>query len=142
MNPRFSAIFSDRAIAKYQTVHQFLLKLVRVEEAVGSVFTWRKWCTWKGNHAVMAAELYGKSRRFTRGLLEYAFGTAVRDPWHKFCTELNESLLDVGASTICDVSSLIVVHLQTLDRIQWRLFLRSNQRKMAGFLEDVLQVFL
>ena len=41
-----------------------------------------------------------------------------------------------------NVHELAVGHGNAVDRVRWRLFLRSNQRKMAGFLDETMQIIL
>jgi hypothetical protein len=125
-------------VERYKSIHRFLLKLVRVEEAVNSMFTWRK-SHGGSTHLTEIDELYGKSKRFINGLFRYSMNIAVGDPWRKFTQHLDAAMLE-ESEFITDVHSLSVMHVQALDRIRWRLFLRTNQRKMAGFLDETMQV--
>jgi hypothetical protein len=138
--PKFAFLFTPQIVERYKTIHRFILKLIRVEEAVNSLFTWRRWHHSKKNLAKIE-ELYSKSKRFINGLFRYSMDIAVSDPWRIFTQHL-DAALGGESEFITDVNSLSILHVQALDRIKWRLFLRTNQRKMAGFLDETMQVLV
>lgn len=114
---------------------------MRVEEAVNSLFGWIKWTPLeKTSKLVIVQSLYNKSRNFIDGLFRYSVNVAVGDSWRAFSSHLDDAVGNVSDALISDVNSLRLIHHQTLDRIHWRLFLRPNQRKMAGLLDETMEV--
>lgn len=131
-NPKLGVVFTPDVMERYKSIHRFLLKLVRVDESVNSIFTWRK--TYKSTkHLATIDELYKKAKRFVNGLFRYAMNIAVGDVWIGFMRNVEECR---------NVEGLVIAHGNCVERIRWRLFLKGNQRKMAGFLDEIMQIVL
>lgn len=107
---------------------------------LNSLFGWQRNFDFNMQSSV-ANDLYLKSKRFVDGLFRYSVNIGIQDPWNIFSHQLDNAV-EGSEAAIHNVESLSSLHNETLDRIHWRLFLRPNQKKMAGFLDEALQIIL
>lgn len=124
---------------------------------------------WSEGDERVARAFYFESKYFISGLLRYSFDVGISDSWKMFLESLKQSVditidTEDGCDTnsgeagffsrgsgddgynsgnmIHDIESLSSVHQETLDRIHWRLFLRSNQQKLHKVILDMMQCIL
>ena len=146
-------LISQTAVAKYQSIFSFMLKLVRAEEALGRLQVSKLWKTrdekmrrsirFDDDELKCIFKLKHDMTVFLKGLETYVSCVGIREIWAAF-GEIVESILgrsnqDAAIRTIEEIEKL---HQGALDRIQYRLFLRHKQEPVLKLLHGLLQLIL
>ncbi|KZO94300.1 hypothetical protein CALVIDRAFT_599972 [Calocera viscosa TUFC12733] len=141
-----AVILSDNVVSKYRGIFSFLLRVLRVDTVVRTIF-----------HPSFHESLFPASAQHTRllyrtrflaqsfitSLVDYLFDTAIRSPWDAFharLTHVRES--NAHDTELQDVFAVAAYHDAVMDSILEGCMLRSHQTKLAGELKTSLGTVL
>ncbi|KAF8070027.1 gamma-tubulin complex, DGRIP91/SPC98 component protein [Lyophyllum atratum] len=131
-------------LSKYQRMFAFILRLMRVEHALGSLFRMTR-----GSSKPLFPTLVTPRRHllhfrfvaqsFVSSLSAYVFDTAIGGNFDPFLARLSSRKEDVGFS---DVFALAKSHSKLLDDMLSACLLRSGQRAVGELLRNALELIL
>ncbi|KZT55876.1 hypothetical protein CALCODRAFT_484411 [Calocera cornea HHB12733] len=139
-------ILSDNVVWKYRRIFSFLLRVLRADSVVRTIF-----------HPSFHEHLFPASAQHTRllyrtrflaqsfvaSLVDYLFDTAIRSPWDAFSTRLTQVReSNARDPELQDVFAVAAYHDAVMDSILEGCMLRSHQAKLAGRLKACLRTIL
>ncbi|KAF7309776.1 Spindle pole body component [Mycena indigotica] len=134
-------------LSKYQRLFTYLLRLLRVQHALGAVFRMTRSIDQPLFPTLAQTEklvLHFRfiAQSFVQSLSSYVLDTAIGGNFEPFLTSVSPSRLNKFDSGFTDVFSLSKAHSQLMDDILAACLLRSSQRVAGDLLRQALQVVL
>ncbi|KAJ1562159.1 hypothetical protein HK096_001502, partial [Nowakowskiella sp. JEL0078] len=153
-----NVILTPSILSKLEVIFAFSLKLQRINEVLNHLHHLPLFREVPSPKTAPAFRLRHQAKALIAALLQYSRDIAIDQPWGQFLQVLGrvveltnpnlqsspspESEYESDAHTVTDLHMLHRLIHCVVDRIQWRLFLRPKQSRMAGLLEGVFQLVL